>query len=58
MNNFNFNLFKYFYYVAYYKVFFNAARNLNVVQSALSYNVKTLENQIGKTLIIRNDKSF
>lgn len=58
MDNFNFNLFKYFYYVAYYKGFSNAARNLNVVQSALSYNVKTLENQIGKTLIIRNSKSF
>lgn len=58
MDNFNFNLFKYFYYVAYYKGFSNAARNLNVVQSALSYNVKTLENQIGKTLIIRNGKSF
>ena len=58
MDNFNFNLFKYFYYFAYYKGFSNAARNLNVVQSALSYNVKTLENQIGKTLIIRNSKSF
>lgn len=58
MDNFNFNLFKYFYYVAYYKGFSNAARNLNVVQSALSYNVKTLENQIGKTLIMRNGKSF
>lgn len=58
MDNFNFNLFKYFYYVAYYKGFSNAARNLNVVQSALSYNVKTLENQIGKNLIIRNGKSF
>ena len=58
MDNFNFNLFKYFYYVAHYKGFSNAARNLNVVQSALSYNVKTLENQIGKTLIIRNGKSF
>lgn len=58
MDNFNFNLFKYFYYVVYYKGFSNAARNLNVVQSALSYNVKNLENQIGKTLIIRNSKSF
>ena len=58
MDNFNFNLFKYFYYVAYYKGFSNAARNLNVVQSALSYNIKTLENQIGKTLIIRNGKNF
>ena len=58
MDNFNFNLFKYFYYVAHYKGFSKAARNLNVVQSALSYNVKTLENQIGKTLIIRNGKSF
>lgn len=58
MDNFNFNLFKYFYYVAYYKGFSNAARNLNVVQSALSYNIKTLENILGKVLIIRNRKSF
>ena len=47
MDNFNFNLFKYFYYVVYYKGFTNAARHLNVVQSALSYNVKTLENLSG-----------
>ncbi len=58
MDNFNFNLFKYFYYVVYYKGFTNAARHLNVVQSALSYNVKTLENLIGKVLIIRNSKNF
>lgn len=58
MDNFNFNLFKYFYYVAYYKGFSNAAKNLNIVQSALSYNVKTLESQIGKKLIIRNRKHF
>ena len=58
MDNFNFNLFKYFYYVAYYKGFTNAARHLNIVQSALSYNIKTLESLIGKTLIIRSSKNF
>lgn len=58
MDNFNFNLFKYFYYVAYYKGFTNAARNLNIVQSALSYNIKNLENLLGKVLIIRNRKNF
>lgn len=58
MDNFNFNLFKYFYYVAYYKGFTNAAKNLNIVQSALSYNIKTLESVMDKVLIIRNSKTF
>jgi DNA-binding transcriptional LysR family regulator len=58
MYNFNFNLFKHFYYVVYYKGFTNALKKLNIAQSALSYNVKTLENQIDKILIIRNSKNF
>ena len=58
MNNFNLNLFKYFYYVAYYNGFTNAAKNLNIAQSALSYSIKQLELQLNKTLIIRNTKSF
>ncbi|MEG0826479.1 MAG: LysR family transcriptional regulator [Bacilli bacterium] len=58
MNNFNLNLLKYFYYVAYYKGFTNAAKNLNSVQSALSYNVKTLESLMNKSLINRNSKVF
>jgi DNA-binding transcriptional LysR family regulator len=58
MYNFNFNLFKHFYYVVYYKGFTNASKKLNIAQSALSYNVKVLENQIEKILIIRNSKNF
>ena len=51
MNNFNLNLFKYFYYVVYYNGFSNASRNLNIVQSALSYNIKQLEIQLNTKLI-------
>ena len=58
MDNFNFNLFKYFYYVAFYKGFNNASKNLNLAQSSLSYNVKILEDLLGKKLIIRNNKNF
>lgn len=58
MNNFNLNLFKYFYYVVFFNGFSNASRNLNVAQSALSYNVKQLENQLNKCLIDRNNKNF
>lgn len=58
MNNFNLNLFKYFYYVVFYNGFSNASRNLNVAQSALSYNIKQLEIQINTVLIDRNTKSF
>ena len=58
MNNFNLNLFKYFYYVVYYNGFTNASKNLNVAQSSLSYNIKQLELQLDKTLIIRDNKNF
>lgn len=58
MNNFNLNLFKYFYYVVYYKGFTNASKNLNIAQSSLSYNIKQLELQLDKTLIIRDNKNF
>ena len=58
MDNFNFNLFKYFYYVAYYKGFNNASKNLNLAQSSLSYNVKTLEDLLSKKLIVRGGKNF
>lgn len=58
MNNFNLNLFKYFYYVVYYNGFTNASKNLNVAQSSLSYNIKQLELQLDKVLIIRNNKNF
>ncbi len=58
MNNFNLNLFKYFYYVVYYNGFTNASKNLNIAQSSLSYNIKQLELQLDKVLIIRNNKNF
>ncbi len=58
MNNFNLNLFKYFYYVVYYNGFSNASRNLNIVQSALSYNIKQLEIQLNTKLIDRSNKNF
>ena len=58
MNNFNLNLFKYFYYVVYYNGFTNASRNLNIAQSSLSYNIKQLELQLDKSLIIRDHKNF
>lgn len=58
MSNFNLNLFKYFYYVVYYNGFTNAAKNLNVAQSSLSYNIKQLELQLDKILIIRDNKNF
>ena len=58
MSNFNLNLFKYFYYVVYYNGFTNAAKNLNVAQSSLSYNIKQLELQLDKILIIRGNKNF
>ena len=58
MNNFNLNLFKYFYYVVYYNGFTNASKNLNIAQSSLSYNIKQLELQLDKVLIIREHKNF
>ena len=58
MNNFNLNLFKYFYYVVYYNGFTNASKNLNIAQSSLSYNIKQLESQIDKILILRDNKNF
>ena len=58
MNNFNLNLFKYFYYVVYYNGFTNASKNLNIAQSSLSYSIKQLELQLDKVLIIRDHKNF
>ena len=58
MSNFNLNLFKYFYYVVYYNGFTNASKKLNVAQSSLSYNIKQLELQLDKILIIRDNKNF
>ena len=58
MNNFNLNLFKYFYYVVYYNGFTNASKNLNIAQSSLSYNIKQLELQLDEKLINRDNKKF
>lgn len=58
MDNFNFNLFKYFYYVVLYNGVTNASKNLSVAQPSLSLSIKNLESQLNKTLIDRNKKQF
>jgi len=51
--NINLNLYKYFYYVAYYGSYTKAAEALMISQPSLSYSVKVLENQLNKKLFIR-----
>lgn len=58
MNNFNFNLFKNFYYIVVYKGVTNASKNLNVAQPSLSLSIKNLELQLNKVLINRSTKQF
>lgn len=58
MDNFNFNLFKYFYYVVLYNGVTNAAKNLSVAQPSLSLSIKNLETQLNKILIDRGAKHF
>ena len=58
MDNFNFNLFKYFYYVVLYNGVTNASKNLSVAQPSLSLSIKNLESQLNKILIDRNKKQF
>ena len=58
MDNFNFNLFKYFYYVVLYNGVTNALKNLSVAQPSLSLSIKNLESQLNKILIDRNKKQF
>lgn len=58
MNNFNFNLFKNFYYIVVYKGVINASKNLNVAQPSLSLSIKNLELQLNKVLINRSTKQF
>ena len=58
MNDFNLNLFKYFYYVAYYNGFTKASKELKIAQPSLSYNVKTLERELNYKLINRKSRKF
>lgn len=54
MDNFNFNLFKYFYYVVTFNGFTNASKQLSVAQSSLSMSIKKLEEDLSKGLIDRS----
>lgn len=58
MDNFNFNLFKYFYYVVLYNGFTNASNNLSVAQPSLSLSIKKLEEELSIKLIDRSSKQF
>lgn len=58
MDNFNFNLFKYFYYVVIYNGVTKASKNLSVAQPSLSLSIKNLELQLKATLIDRTCKQF
>lgn len=58
MDNFNFNLLKYFYYVVIFNGVTNASKNLNVAQPSLSLSIKNLEIKLNKVLINRNSKQF
>ena len=48
---------KYFMEVAEQKSFSKAARNLHISQSAISRMIKSLEEELGVTLFIRNAKT-
>lgn len=58
MDNFNLNLFKYFYYVVIYNGVTNASKNLKVAQPSLSLSIKKLESEFNKVLINRSSKQF
>ena len=58
MDSFNFNLFKYFYFVVIYNGVTNASKNLSVAQPSLSLSIKNLEHQLNKLLIDRSKKQF
>lgn len=56
--NVNLNLYKYFYEVAKYKSYTQAATNLYVSQPSLSYSIKSLENQLGYKLFERTNNKL
>ena len=57
--NINLNLLKYFYVVAKYCSYTEAANKLNISQPSLSYSIKTLESQLGiKMFYKQNNKIF
>ncbi len=58
MDTFNFNLFKYFYYIVIYNGFTNASKYLNISQPSLSFSIKRLEEELNAKLIVRNSKQF
>lgn len=58
MDNFNLNLFKYFYYVVIYNGVTNASKKLKVAQPSLSLSIKKLESDLNKVLINRSSKQF
>ena len=53
----NYELYKVFYHVATTLSFFEASRQLDISQSAVSQSVKTLEKKLGTPLFIRSTKS-
>jgi DNA-binding transcriptional LysR family regulator len=54
----NLNLYKSFYDVVRYDGFNNASKATNISQPALSYSIKTLENELNTILIYRTNNQF
>ncbi len=56
--NINLNLLKYFYVVASYNSYTEAANRLNISQPSLSYSIKTLENQLNIKLFCKKNNKI
>ena len=57
MDTFNFNLFKYFYYIVIYNGFTNASKYLNISQPSLSFSIKRLEEEdLYKRAVLRYER--